>query len=304
MFIETPRFPECISLGAMSKPRYKTNSVPVSSGYKSRNIEWAQGLHSFDFSHNAMTQAEHDLLLAFFHAIQGMGHQFRVKDPGDYATTTANGVLLNVTGTNSVIGAGGNGYGYGSLLAGKRYVAGALTTYRWLQKLVANTVTVYRNGVAVTVGAGAGQISIDVNTGRINFVADQTRSITTHTPSTLHQLTPASAFSPDFITGDRIYISGVTGSAASTLNGMSHSVNTVAASIIYLNTNTTGLTATGGTASRFVQASETLTLVCEFDVPCMFSADEASFELFNKNKTENFYRWSGINLEEDRIVLV
>lgn len=300
--LETPRFPKCVSLGALSKPRYKTNVIPVASGYKSKNIEWAQGLHSFDFSHNVMTQFQHDSLLDFFHAIQGMGNTFRVHDPGDYQTTISNGVLIPIS-VAAAAGTPGAGYGVNTYLAGKKYTAGALTTYRWLQKLVSGTSVIYRNGSPVTVGVAAGNIAINADTGYITFVADQTRSISSHTVGATHVFTLATAFSPNLVVGGRIYVSGISGTAATTLNGLSHTITNVASNVITVSAVTTGLTATGGTASFFPQSTDALTLVTDFDVPCMFSSDEANFELFEKNATEYFYRWSGINLEEDRIAL-
>lgn len=301
-FLETPRFPKCVSLGALSKPRYKTNVIPVASGYKSRNIEWAQGLHSFDFSHNVMTQFQHDSLLDFFHAIQGMGNQFRVHDPGDYSTTVSNGALVPVSLATSV-GSGGAGYGLNTYVAAKKYNAGALTTFRYLQKLVSGTTAVYRAGSPVTVGVAAGNAAIDSTTGYVTFVADQSKSISSHTVGATHVFTLATPFSPNLLVGGRIYVSGVTGTAATILNGLSHDVTIVSSNVITVSTVTTGLTATGGTAFFYPQPTDSLTLVTEFDVPCMFSSDEAAFDLFEKNAEGYLYRWSGINLEEERIPL-
>lgn len=304
-FLETPRFPPCVSFGALSKPRYKTNSIPLASGYKSRNIEWAQGLHSFDFSHNALTPPQHEELLNFFHALQGAGHQFRVKDYSDFATTVSNGLLVPLTGAsaNSTVGTVGVGYGVPSYLASKVYTAGALSTVRWLQKLVSGSATVYRGGVAVTVGASPGNIAISTTTGKATFVADQNRAAVSHTVGASHQITFTSAFSPNFSVGQRIYLSGITGTAATALNDKSHAITGVSSATITIGTSTTGLTAANGSGYFYPQASEALKIVCEFDVPCVFSSDEAGFEIIEKSRGDFVYRWSGINIEEDRIAL-
>lgn len=300
-FIETPTFPRCVALGALSRPKYKTTTIPTLSGFVSRNIEWASPLHAFDFG-KVMDQTQHDALLNFFHAAKGRGHQFRVRDPGDYATTIDNGVLLGLSANSQLVASGSAGSGYASYVAGKRYIAGSQSTYRPLQKLVSGTVTVYRNASPVTVGVGLGQITIDTTTGKITFVHDQTQTIVTHTVGASHQITVSSAFSPNFAIGGRVYITGATGTAASILNGIAHEITNVSGSTLTLNLNTTGLTAGLGTAFKFAQPTETVTLVCEFDVPCVFSSDEAAFDLFQKNSAgEFFYQWSGINLEEDRI---
>ena len=301
-FIESPRFPTCVALGALSKPRYKTSVIPTLSGYASRNIEWAQPLHSFDFG-KVLDQTAHDSLLAFFHAAQGRGHQFRVRDPGDYSTTTATGVLLGLAANSQVVAAAGVGTGHRSTLAGKRYVAGN-TTYRYLQKLVAGTVKVYRAGVQVTEGIGAGQISVDTTTGKISWVANQSEPIVTHVVGNPHRITVNAAFSPNVAIGGRVFISGVTGADAAMLNLQSFAVVNVSAAVIDIDVNTTGLTLGGGTAALYVQPTETLTIECEFDVPCVFSSDEASFDLFQKTAQGSFYyQWQGINLEEDRLAL-
>jgi uncharacterized protein (TIGR02217 family) len=304
-FLETPRFPDCVSFGALSKPRYKTNIVALASGYKSRNIEWAQALHSFDFGHNAFLPDDHEVLLHFFHALQGSGHQFRVKDHSDFETTAANGVLIPLHGTasDSPVGTVGLGYGAKVYLAAKVYTSGALTTVRWLQKLVTGSVAITRGGSPVTVGVSAGNIAIDTTTGKITFVADQSRTQTgASVPGATHEITFGSAFSPNFTVGQRIFLTSTTGTAATLLNDKSHEITYVSGATIRINTNTTGLTASATVGSMYPQASEALKIVCEFDVPCVLT-DEASFEIIEKSRGEYVYRWTGIDIQEDRIAL-
>lgn len=302
-FIETPVFPKCVALGALSKPRYKTTVIPTLSGYTDRNVEWAQPLHSFDFA-KVMTQEQHDSLLEFFHAAQGRGHEFRVRDPGDFDTTISNGVLLGLAANQTLVAAGSFGYGYGRLLAGKKYAAGARITYRGLQKLVNGSVTVYRGGVPVVEGVNPGQIAIDETTGLIEFEPDDEEALSGHTPGAQHIVSTATAFSPAFVVGDRIYLTGITGTAGAVLNDYSWEITNISGSDYTIDVDTTGLTASGGTGRMFPQPDESLTLVCEFDVPCAFSSDEAGFELIQKNsRGEFYYQWAGINLEEVRLAL-
>lgn len=302
-FLESPRFPECVSLGAMAKPRYKSNVIVLASGAKRANIEWANAIHSFDFTHGVMDQTQHDSILNFFHAIQGRGNQFRVKDYSDYYTVASTGVLVPVVSTR-VVGTVGQGYGVGTYAVAKLYSSGALATYRLLQKLVSGTTSFYRNGSAITIGASPGNISaLAPNTGQVTFVADQQRNISSHAVGSIHQITLASAFSPNLATGGRVFITGVTGTAATKLNNLSHEIYSIGGAVISLTTSTTGLTATGGIAYYYPQAADLLTVVTQFDVPCRFSSDEASFEMFEKTGAGLLYRWSGINLEEERIDL-
>ncbi len=302
-FLETPRFPECVSLGAMAKPRYKSNVIVLGSGAKKSNIEWATGLHSFDFTHGVMDQTQHDSILNFFHAIQGRGNQFRVKDYSDYSTDINTGILVPVS-AGGVVGTVGAGYGVIGYAVAKLYSSGVLATYRLLQKLVSGTTVFYRNGAPIIIGGGPGSIvSVDVTTGQVNFVPDQTKGISAHTVGAAHQLTVSTAFSPNFVIGQRIYITGVAGTAATALNGLSHAITNVVGAVITISTATTGLTATGGTAEFFAQVTDTLRVVTQFDVPCRFTSDEASFELFEKTGSTSLYSWSGINIEEERIDL-
>jgi uncharacterized protein (TIGR02217 family) len=306
-FLETPRFPECVSFGATSKPRYKTDTIPLASGYKSRNIEWAQSLHGFDFSHNAFLEADHQTLLHFFHALQGAGNQFRVKDFSDYVCTNAEGLLVPLHGSSANLPVGTVGVGYGAkyYLLAKKYTSGALSVMRWLQKPVVGTVVVKRGGVTVTEGTGAGQIDINETTGKVAFVADQTRLATASAVGTTHEFTFATAFSPNFTVGQRIYIEGVGGTAGAVLDYKSHEITFVSSATIRVATNTTGLAvALHGNGYFMPQASESLTVACEFDVPCVFTSDEASFAIIEKQNGGGFiYQWSGIAIEEDRIPL-
>jgi hypothetical protein len=172
-----------------------------------------------------------------------------------------------------------------------------------LQKLVPGTVSVYRGGV-LQVDGSPGDIQIDETTGKIDFEVDETKGISSHGIGANHNFVVSGAFSPNFVTGGRVYVTGITGTAASILNGIAHELLSVSGTTLTTTTDTTGLTATGGTAWYYPQPSETLTIVCEFDVPCIFSSDEASFDLFQKTPDgEYYYQWTGINLEEDRLAL-
>ncbi len=301
-FLETPRFPGCVSFGAVSGPGFSTVRSVVASGFDDVLIRYEQPLHRYTFEHANRTQTEHDSLLEFFMAVKGMGHRFRVKDYTDYLVTIANGVLKPLHGALSV-GTSGVGYGTPSYVLQKKYTAGALTTYRDIFKPVSGTVVIYRGGVAVTVGGLAGNIAIDTTLGKITFVEDQSRAISSHTTGATHVFTLASAFAPNLAIGQRIFVVGTGGTAATRLNNLSHVITNVAAGVITVSTVTTGLTATGGVAYYYPQAGEALSWSGEFDVPVRFLSDEASFEIVDRGGGSLLYSWSGINLTEVRIAL-
>ncbi len=300
-FLETPRFPSCVSFGAITGPTFSSVRTVVASGFDDVLIRYEQPLHRFVLEHANRTQLEHDTLLDFFNAVKGMGHRFRVKDYADYSVTAANGFLKPLHGSLLADGDSGEGYGTATYLLQKAYTAGALTTYRNIQKPVA-TVAIYRGGVQQILAA---QYVINYTTGIVTFVADQDEGISSHTPGASHVFVLGVAFSPNVTVGQRVYLTGVTGTAAATLNGKSHEVTNVSTTTITIETSTVGLTASGGVAALYPQDNETLRWVGEFDVPCRFLSDEASFDIVDRAGDEGglLYSWSGINLTEVRIAL-
>ena len=70
-FIETPRFPDNISQGASGGPGYQTEVVVVASGREKRNITWPLPRGRYDVAHGVRTQAQMDILIAFFRSVRG-----------------------------------------------------------------------------------------------------------------------------------------------------------------------------------------------------------------------------------------
>jgi uncharacterized protein (TIGR02217 family) len=289
-FMELPRFPERISVQASGGPGYSTDIVTVRAGFESRNINWSQSRARFDLSHAPRTEAQKDELLAFFRMARGAAYGFRYKDWGDFRVTQSNGVMRGLVGTVEQ-GTAGQGFGVATYQLFKRYGTGSFAEDRRIRKPVPNTVAVLRNGAPVTFGTLAGQATLDNTTGVLTFVADQTRNISSHIVGATHQLTLASAFSPNLILGGRVWVTGVTGTAAAVLNNRSHSVTGVSGAVVILGTATSGLTATGGEARFFPQPTETLTWSGEFDVPVRFESDEARIQIIDRTQSELLYAW-------------
>ncbi len=297
-FLETPRFPGCVSFGATSGPMFSTVRTVVASGFDDVVIRHEQPLHRYVLEHANRTQTEHDELVKFFMAVKGMGHRFRVKDYSDYQVTVADGVLQPLHGGLPAAGSAGVGYGTATYVLQKTYTAGALTTYRNINKPIA-TVAIYRGGVLQTLTT---QYTIDYTTGKITFAWDQTRGISSHTVGADHLFVLASALSPNVTVGQRVYVTGIAGTAATVLNNLSHDVTAVSTTNVTISTSTVGLTATGGTLFLYPQTSDALTWSGEFDVPCRFLSDEASHEIVDRAGSL-LYSWSGINLTEVRIAI-
>lgn len=300
-FLETPRFPENVALELVGGPGYSTDVVTVRAGYESRNENWSQARHRLVLTHQGILQAQHDALLDHFHAVGGRAHAFRVKNWFDYQLTAANSGLVGRHGSVQV-GAFGVGHGVPVYQIRKRYSRGALARIRDIVKPVA-TPTVYRNGVAAVVGIGASEIAIDTTTGLVTFVADATRTVSGVTVGATTAIEVSGSALAQVGIGDRLYLSGLTGADAALLNGLSHLVSNLVGTTYTLATDTAGktITAGAGVAAAYPQADETLTVAGEFDLPMRFTADEAEFEVLDKNVAGGLiFAWRGIELIEVR----
>lgn len=261
-FLETPRFPDDIAWGAQGGPQYSTDLVAVASGYEKRNQNWVDARLKWDVGYAVRTQTQYDALLAFFHAAKGRANGFRFKDHADYLATTS-------TGRVGIAAVGDGTPGPFQLV--KRYTSGASSTDRTIRKPV--SATLYKGGVAQTLTT---HYTLDTSTGLVTWVALDSESITGHTVGASHQFTTASDLT-GLIVGEKVYLSGITGTAATALNALAHTITGKSGSGPYtwtISTATTGLTASGGSGYEYPQAADALTWAGEFDVPARFDADE------------------------------
>jgi len=101
-FLETPRFPECVSAAAgwTGGPGYQTDIVVVESGREHRNQVWSYPRHQYDASHAASLAPEANLLLDFWHVAAGMANGFRVKDWFDHTVEAGDGEFDMIDATH------------------------------------------------------------------------------------------------------------------------------------------------------------------------------------------------------------
>jgi uncharacterized protein (TIGR02217 family) len=288
-FIESPRFPEGISYGAIGGPEYSTDVVEIKSGSEQRNANWSASRSSYDVSHGVKTQAELDTLIAFFRACKGRAHGFRFKDFTDYRATHANGVL----GT-------GIGSGLPAYQLGKNYTSGSETETRPIRKPVTGTVALLRGGDAVTFGSAPGNAALDATTGTITFVADASVVAT----SGLVGATSTLELSDDlgFMVGEKMHLSGFTGADAGLVNNQVHTILSITGAGPYtfeLAVDTAGkdIAMGSGTVKRFPQSTEQLTWAGEFDVPCRFDTDQMRVSIDSYQS----FSWGGIPIIEIRV---
>ncbi|MEW5708783.1 MAG: DUF2460 domain-containing protein [Pseudomonadota bacterium] len=248
-------------------PEYSTDVVVVQSGYEKRNVNWAASRGRWELGERRIRRSELETIIAFFRAVKGRAYGFRWKDWADYQATTTTGRL----------GTLGQGTGLPSYQLYKRYALGSLTEDRAIKKPVSGTVTVYRNGGAVTFGSSPGQVSLDVTTGLVTFVADGQKAIQSITVGTTTQVT-FSAPVGGLLAGQKLYLGPVAGPDAALLANQAHLISSVSGTgpVTYtLAVNTAGKSITPGGASgyKYPQAEDVLTWAGEFDVPVRFDTD-------------------------------
>lgn len=146
-FLEDPRFPDDVAYGFTGGPLFNTNVVPTRSGFEQRIGRWGAALGRWTATHRNKSQAQTDLLIAFFRAVNGRAHGFRFKDWADFLADNSSGILTLISA--------------GSYQLKKRYTAGVLTHDRTIAKPVSGTITI----------AGGGTYTLDSTTGIVTHSA-------------------------------------------------------------------------------------------------------------------------------------
>lgn len=260
-FLESPRFPDRLATGVEGGPSFLTTIAKVQSGKRTTLANWEYPLRTWSVQHIPVNdRTAFNALRDFFMAMRGQAHSFRVRDPFDYQDE---GVGFLESGT---------GNGLPALQLTKRYGLPGWYSYRPIRKPAAATIK--RNGVAVVAGSGAGQVAIDLTTGKATFVADASANVSTVTPgaSTVVQLASAVGVA----TGGALYVAGLGGSLGAALNGRAWAVTGVSGGTYTLAVNTTGLSGAtaGASGAKYPQPSDVLTWEGSFDTPAHFTTDE------------------------------
>lgn len=272
-FIETPSFPDSIARGATRTLRTRTEIVTGQSGVEQRNALARYRTRSYEVRLPPRASATWADWANFVESLRGPADGFRMKDFADYEATHTNGKLHPYV-SGALGGTIGYGYGVPTFQLAKVYTAWATAYPRRILKPISSGLTIKRGGVTCTAGVAAGNYALSTTTGVVTFVADQSKAINTHTVGASHKFTLATAFSPNIAVGGRLYVTGVTGTAATLLNSLPLEVTNVSTTEITVAVTTTGLTASSGTAYFYPQPTEALTWAGNFDVPVRFDSDE------------------------------
>lgn len=279
-FSETPRFPVDISYGAVGGPMFKTLVSANDGGYEQRLARWGFPLHVYDVSQGAKTQDDIDTLKQFFMNKQGMLTGFRFKDWSDYDVVVAESSMV---------------YSFGGIYQlGKTYTTGASSSVRTLKKIVDTTYAIYKDAVLQTEGAAAGQYSIDITTGIVDFQPDSSKNIVGITQASPAEVTTSLAHG--FSSTETVELSGITGMTE--LNGQTVTVTSTGANTFTIGVDTTSYTAYSGsgTADQYAQPSVAVTWSGEFDVPVRFGVDQMQVSIVDKD----ILTWAQIPLVELR----
>ena len=260
-FLEAPIFPGRVGAGAIRTIKRSVETIRQFNRRRISNVNGAQAWREYSFAMPAIGTAEFALLEAHYLACT-TAHQFRFEDFEDYICLQANGFL----------GKAAAGTGMPTYQLHKRYVTGSLIEWRAIRKPKASGNTIYRNSSPATAGASAGNYALDSTTGIVTWVADGSQSVSSHAVGASHQVTLSGAIAGLAI-GGKLYLSGVTGTAASTLNGLAHTITNIVSATYTLSVGTAGLTATSGTGFKYPQPTDTLAWAGAFDVPVAYEAD-------------------------------
>lgn len=260
--------PDCIAFGAIARTSWLTIVIDQQNMAEQRTQARGRWRLEYDFDFSNRNESDYRALRSHFAMARGRKNSFAMRDFTDYQVDVSEGITVQTTP--------------GNFQLTKRYGEAPDNYDRDITRPV--IVMPLRGGSPMTAGGGAGQYSFSQSTGTLTVVPDQSRNINSHAVGATHQFTLASAFSPNVIVGNTIYVSGVTGSAASVLNDQPLTVTAVSAAVISVNRNTTGMVASAGTAYRRIAASE-ITWSGTFNVPVRYDIDTLQGQAIDRNES-------------------
>ncbi len=277
-------FPDTlVAVAARGRKRWATAIATNQGGYETRNGLRVQPLREYELGMVPRTVAQWMAIDTLHDVVRGSLYGFLLKDPTNNACTVSDGLLRPLPASLSgSLGTTGAGYGVPNYRLLKRGTSGARTHDRDIRKPVSTGFALYRNGSPVTLGASAGNAALDAVNGNVTFVADSSSAVTAVTVGATTQVTLTAALSGLAVSG-RLYLSGLTGTHAADLNGLSHQVTAISGgglNVYTLATNTAGRTITAaGNGYKYPQPSDALTWAGQFLVPVRFKDDDIDWSM-------------------------
>jgi uncharacterized protein (TIGR02217 family) len=274
-------------------PEFSTEITPTATGNEKRQENYEEGLGSWDIGERMVTGVELKAIETFFRARKGRAYSFRWKDWGDYIILAAEGR----------IGATAAGAGVPTYDLWRRLSDSAGDDDRRIWLLVATTFAGFRNGSPVAEGAGAGEISsVDLVNGQVTFIADATSGATSITPGATTEVI-LTTNPGTLIAGELLYLSAFAGADAGFVNGLAHTINTVAGTgpfTFTLATDTAGKTITlgSGVGAKYPQVADALTFSAQFDKPVRFGSDKLTRKFIVRDGANTLFELAPLPIVE------
>lgn len=270
-----------LAAGVRGKNQRNNTRTLAANGNGQININWARTLRQYELGIVPMSVATWQTIEGLHEVTEGGAYGFLLPDPKDQTASNTQGLLYPFNST--LLGTNGLGYGVPQYKLHKRYTsAGSSRTKDRAITRPRATPIIRRGGVAVTHGASPGNLAINYDTGTVTFVADSSSTVTAVAVGATTNVTLTAALAGVAV-GERLYLSGLTGTVASTLNGLSFAITAITGgglNIYTLTVATTGLAWTsGGSGFAYPQSTETLDWAGDFYVPVHFASDVIDWEL-------------------------
>ena len=285
-FIESPRFPEDVGVGAVGGPTFLTRMSIALSGHEQRNPKWSVARMRYNVTHHVNTQGGLETVVAYFRAMQGRAHAFRFKDWQDFETDADSG-YFNLAGVGN--------YGLPTATLQKYYQTGSLEALREITKPSTVAGILYAGASISLIPA------VDYTSGIVTFSSFALDSIASVTiGSSLTTLTLSAALADDLTVGQRLFVNSVLGSVGSYMNNTALQItsHSGAAYTVALDTTTPTLVYSGGGyGAHYPQETSTLRWLGEYDVPVRFDMDQMKVTL----EAGYFRLWNEIELVEIKV---
>lgn len=270
-----------LAAGVRGKNLRSNTRTMAANGNGQINIDWARTLRQYELGIVPMLVSAWQAIEGLHEVTEGGAYGFLMSDPKDSEASNTEGLLYPFN--TALLGTNGLGYGVPQYKLHKRYTStgSSRTKDRQITRPRATPV-LRRGGVAVTLGASPGNAAINYDTGTVTFVADSSSLVTAVAVGATTNVTLTAALAGVAV-GERLYLSGLTGTVASTLNGLSFAITAISGgglNVYTLTVATTGLAWTsGGSGFAYPQSTETLDWAGSFYVPVHFANDMIDWEL-------------------------
>lgn len=163
-FFDDIRLPIDVERGASGGPGFNTTIRALTNGFEKRNRNWSVARGRWDVGYGIDNKADLEGVINTFYAVNGMADGFRFKDWSDFQigdNITPDVTTRQLIGTTDTVTA--------NFQIFKRYTRGSTFFDRTINKIVVGTARLWVNNVEITEGAGAGEFTIDNDTGIITL---------------------------------------------------------------------------------------------------------------------------------------